>query len=790
MSRLIAFALILLPLFITGCASLGISSVADGDAMAAYLAAQVNLPVIERSDWINVKTDITPGAVGDGIADDTAAIQAALSMLEGRRPATRAVYLPPGTYRITDTLVVTQVQGGAIYGHGRATVIAWDGPEGVPGTTAHGESVLTGSRMFHSNGFGRNLFFGLTWDGRGKAAVGVDHDSKGYYETRVRHQYCAFLNFQDSGIRVGHDQKTASAEMMFYDCYFENCGRGITFLAFNDYDNAIARCIFRNCGSGVHCHRGNVYVRDCHFENSRDQDLLLAVHSHSVRRCTSVGSNAFIRCSQPGSYANMIAVQDCRVSDWHDPAGAIQTSNRGPLLVFDSIFAQPAVKGSPAIALLDTEWEQSLLTANLATSGMKIPIVSHREHNRLLDIPRHQPDFLIATRAHRRWEHRPQLPTRIFDAKVDFGATGNNVDDDAEAIQRTIDAAAAHGDGAQAYLPAGVYRVASSLRLGPGNYSLGGPIGRRTELVWAGPDGGTMIAAHNTDGAILSQLFLAAPQEAKVTGLHVTADRPGAIVLDGIWSGGNHQPDFRGTLLDQLPSGYTVTSSHLDGELTIDRCGDADILLDYWFTSMEGALTLRGTTGSGFIAIHSAAGSHNNPDMTILDNASIVIGDFYTEQTLRSLVAAGQPGQPPGRITISYAKLACRQPEIVSIDGYAGQVTVSRANMICRPGLNAEGQPVAIGEKTVSTVSAQAVLPVDNGQNTVLLLLGNTHLFAPPEIRAPEATVIQLGNNVWRGEDEAQNQPLVPDSPADATAVRAVNVALDHFRELSERSLR
>ena len=31
-----------------------------------------------RSDWINVKTGVSPGATGDGRADDTVALQAAL----------------------------------------------------------------------------------------------------------------------------------------------------------------------------------------------------------------------------------------------------------------------------------------------------------------------------------------------------------------------------------------------------------------------------------------------------------------------------------------------------------------------------------------------------------------------------------------------------------------------------------------------------------------------------------------------------------------------------------------
>jgi len=41
------------------------------------------------------------GAVGDGIADDTAAVQAALA-------AGKVVELPPGIYRVTDTLMMAK----------------------------------------------------------------------------------------------------------------------------------------------------------------------------------------------------------------------------------------------------------------------------------------------------------------------------------------------------------------------------------------------------------------------------------------------------------------------------------------------------------------------------------------------------------------------------------------------------------------------------------------------------------------------------------------------------------
>lgn len=68
-----------------------------------------------RSDWINVRADVTPAAVGNGRADDTAAIQTALD----RKVDGKTVYLLPGAYRITKTLVLQgPAVGCLVVGHG------------------------------------------------------------------------------------------------------------------------------------------------------------------------------------------------------------------------------------------------------------------------------------------------------------------------------------------------------------------------------------------------------------------------------------------------------------------------------------------------------------------------------------------------------------------------------------------------------------------------------------------------------------------------------------------------
>ncbi|MFN4179890.1 MAG: glycosyl hydrolase family 28-related protein, partial [Armatimonadota bacterium] len=89
-----------------------------------------DLPVLnwqERSDWINVKTDINPPAKGDGKTDDTEALQRLFSNLRDGM----VIYFPPGVYRITRTIEFRgPAVGVSIIGHGKETRIIWDGEEG------------------------------------------------------------------------------------------------------------------------------------------------------------------------------------------------------------------------------------------------------------------------------------------------------------------------------------------------------------------------------------------------------------------------------------------------------------------------------------------------------------------------------------------------------------------------------------------------------------------------------------------------------------------------------------
>lgn len=179
-----------------------------------------SLPTLQltlRSDWLSAKA---LGAVGDGKADDTAALQAGLSLLATTNNQT--LFIEAGTYKVTATLLLNRTIGKLVQGTGATTVLLWGGPAGgVPPEAA--------SRLLWSDGNTRFEINGLVFDGASTAGVGLDHDSKNQYESRVVHQNLAFMHFTVAGIRTGHSQFVASAEMTFTNCLFAFNYAGVSF---------------------------------------------------------------------------------------------------------------------------------------------------------------------------------------------------------------------------------------------------------------------------------------------------------------------------------------------------------------------------------------------------------------------------------------------------------------------------------------------------------------------------------------------------------------------------------
>ncbi len=682
-----------------------------GLAGAAHAAGAPEIPRLDwqpRSDWINVRADAQPPAAGDGAADDTAALQAALDL----RGPTKAVYLPAGTYRITRTLTLTgPATGCLVVGHGRDTRLVWDGPEdGV---------------MFRSNGAAYSRYVGLSWDGRGKAAVGFDHASEKRFETEVRHEHEAFRNFRTAGIRIGHQQKIASAEILYWNCLFEECGTGVRILAFNDYDNTFDRCEFRRCGTGIYDDHGNFYARNCHFEASRETDFWVhSEHGDSVRRCTSYGSKRFLT---EASTIAPLTIQECQVAAWTDPEGAVFLDG-SPVLMFDCAFTEPPAGARPPVRLLRAN--QILHLAANHPADLKALVAAGPQAN----ITPIEPIRPIAAGPGRTFL-RPtaRVPSRTFDAVRDFGAKGDGKADDTAALQATIDAARKAGEDALAYLPTGSYVVSKTLSLTGEKYRFGGS-GFRCGLVWRGPEGDPILDVAGVRDVTLEHFAVGHHDSGPMKhgdDIRVTAPdgRPVSLVLDEVYAFGMYQkhPEAHGIHFIGLPRGSVVDAPHVQGNLKFEECARATFLFR---TSYEGTVSVwgKGTTRDGFLGFMTRLATLAGPTLWVRDNHSVTLSDFYDEQSQSHLLLEGTPDLPPGAITLQGAKthLLTQEP-VIALKGYAGRVYYGQNQFYIEP---KEPKFVATGDAPARLLLAGSFFykttpAVDLPPSVRLTLLGN-----------------------------------------------------------------
>ena len=712
---------------------------------------QLQLPVLNwepRSDWLSVKTC---GAIGDGVADDTAAIQSVYDKV-GKPNQPHVVYFPAGNYRLTKTLtIVGDTAGIAIIGHGRDTVLVWDGE--------------TGGSMYWSNGVHRSRYEGLTYDGRGKAGIGSEHRSMARYETHLIYQHCAFLNL-GYGIAVSkNERKQASAEIWYNNCLFRNTGTGVLFNQFNDYDNWLDGCVFIDSGVGVDSQHGHFHVRNSHFFGSRVVDVRQggACHPSSVRWCTSTGSRRFFETGG-GRHTYPFTLQDNWVDGWTAEDGAVRFGLRGPDLVFDNTFVNPP-NAKPPVRLVNgtskNPWSEQLLVHSNNTAVGADAWVDPGAFSRITEIPPGKRERTLRTGREWFFQGTATVSGKVFDAKRDFGAKGNGSADDTAAIQRTIDAAREHGANAVAYLPFGTYKISSTLTVTGADYTVGST-GSGSKLNWQGPPDAVMMAVRNPHGVTIEHLELNGPDS--VTRIRQTGDDGKASVyynnlhLPSVYS------NAPGIELVELPPGSVVRTGLIGGYLHVVDSSQATILSTVHLgrAVVEGARLPK--TGFVGMLFHNDAG--RDYALTVKDNQDLVVGDFYNESNDRFLRCEGGARSGAGRVTIGASKVCVHKPqELLTIDNYEGRIFVGTASIVDQNGKNLPLTLTHSGDR-----------PLD------FILAASTFQFTDPVFNVGKGwRFTGIGTNLWALKDAKS----YPDTIAEGGLQRAAE-ALDDFRQLGE----
>jgi hypothetical protein len=531
--------------------------------------------------------------------------------------------------------------------------------------------------MFVDDGVTASRYMGIQFDGRGKAAIGFNHQSFNRFETEVRHHHLAFRNLTKAGIYVDPKDKYALAEAEINNCLFENCGMGVSFTSFNDYDFTFDGCEFRQCGIAIECYHGNFYARNTHFEGSKDVDIHCAPeHASSVRRCTSVGSKAFIR---QRIAVTPLVIQDCQVAGWTNPQGAVDLDG-GPVVMFDCTFRDgpdgqaPVMIRRAGLPLVVSE-NRAVGAPELIRSGHKGTVYTVGAGTRAASLTSAQQRFLKDTAV---------VPGRVFDVKTDFGAKGDGKTDDTAAIQQAIDAAREHGKGAIAYLPSGRYIVTKTLQITGSDYVVGGT-GFNAALTWRGETGGTMIAVVDPENVTLEHLAVGNHDAGKMDNaidiLQTGSGKPSRMTYDGVFVYGMYQKDpFRkGLYFRNLGKEAVVVIPHVQGNLRFIDSSDATFLVP---CSYEGSVIVEGKSPArgGVIAFLTRLSTITTHGLYLRDNQSITMTDFYVEQAMDGFVLEGEPGLPPGRATIQGAKVdfthggKAQDGTVLDIRNYRGEV--------------------------------------------------------------------------------------------------------------------
>lgn len=193
------------------------------------------------------------GAVGDGVTDDTSAINTALGLAGATGGVTPIVYFPQGQYEISQLTIPRGVvlQGVHSSAYGVQNPYTMDKP-GWPASVLHQIAGSNKDMIVCPAGSNYQRFYDLGFDGNNQHntaghGIYISDDSSGSYEAQQHIERCFIFNCYDSGIYLGQHRR--AVKVLNSVSNYSTVGDGITVTS---SDATIQGCIFgSNARAGI-----------------------------------------------------------------------------------------------------------------------------------------------------------------------------------------------------------------------------------------------------------------------------------------------------------------------------------------------------------------------------------------------------------------------------------------------------------------------------------------------------------------------------------------------------------
>ena len=581
------------------------------------------------ASWLDAKRDF--GAVGDGMTDDTDALQAALDTI--RWPTNAPVlFLPRGTYRISRCLDLGRTghedsKDVTIVGENPTnTMIRWEGPPG-------GTMLKFGAWWSRVSR--------LTFDGRAQAGTAIAH---GDLYSAINELSDLVIQDVNIGIEAGNMSGTAVSETAVLRCRFLRCATaGLSLQNWNSLDWFLWDCQFEDCRYGVAniYGAGNFHVYRSQFRRSTEADIAIGNTSYfSIRDCNSWGSRRFFHAGGTGAPALLTLQGNTVLAPQEVP---IVIGNLGPLLLIDNIIHTPTNQAltfeQPAAGLVAVG--NLCSTTNLYAGTTNVLAFDNRSR---------PANKMIARLSS--WAAVPAACTGAV-IEVPPGATRSN-------LQQAIDLAAARSaERPTIHLPAGVYSIDQTLQIpAHADIRIAGD-GGKTHVKWINPSPGIVFQVQG-------------PTRLTMRDLHIH----GSSLATGIQINGCDQS--RASIwMDQVDVRYQAEAGFKMSELSRARIHLGSC---YHSLSRIGVQVVgrHGAAGGSLVALFGGASSDNEISYDISDGGRLLVQDTWYETRMpdrprfMSCTNAGSFTLHGGNIAPLYSEL---EPPPLLIEGFQGQLS-------------------------------------------------------------------------------------------------------------------